>query len=251
MDVGNRARRCRSQSRGRRRFPARRPRIERGGWPRPRPDDVHERRRMDELAIERKDMLNWRAKPGGRRDDSNTGCTSVCDRLITLRISLVAVCRSSASWVSLNRRTFSIAIPACAAKVWSSAICSPGNGPGSGRPTVMAPIGLPSRTRGTASMLRKPPRLRKHLPQNQGPKHIRDCDSAPCQDCPGCRHVAARWPRLEAADRLGPFRGRVHRAAKWISSPSNLKKFAELARQSFIAAPQWCRIPAARPPATG
>ena len=35
---------------------------------------------------------------------SSTGCTSVGDSLITRRISLVAVCRSSASFVSLNRR---------------------------------------------------------------------------------------------------------------------------------------------------
>ncbi len=43
---------------------------------------------------------------------SNTGCTSLGERLITRRISLVAVCRSSASFVSLNSRTFSIAITA-------------------------------------------------------------------------------------------------------------------------------------------
>ena len=53
---------------------------------------------------------------------SNTGCTSVGDSLMTFRISAVAVCRSSASWVSLNRRTFSIAITAWSAKVCSSAI---------------------------------------------------------------------------------------------------------------------------------
>ena len=48
---------------------------------------------------------------------SNTGCTSVGELLMTLRISAVAVCRSSASLVSLNRRTFSIAITAWSAKV--------------------------------------------------------------------------------------------------------------------------------------
>jgi hypothetical protein len=41
---------------------------------------------------------------------------------MTLRISAVAVCRSSASLVSLNRRTFSIAITAWSAKVLSSSI---------------------------------------------------------------------------------------------------------------------------------
>ena len=48
---------------------------------------------------------------------SNTGCTSVGELLITSRISAVAVCRSSASLVSLNSRTFSIAITAWSAKV--------------------------------------------------------------------------------------------------------------------------------------
>ena len=50
---------------------------------------------------------------------SNAGCASVGERLITRRISLVAVCCSSASVMSrlracssLNNRTFSIAITA-------------------------------------------------------------------------------------------------------------------------------------------
>ena len=43
---------------------------------------------------------------------SNTGCTSVGVLEMTRRISAVAVCCSSASFVSLNRRTFSIAITA-------------------------------------------------------------------------------------------------------------------------------------------
>ncbi len=51
---------------------------------------------------------------------SNTGCVSVTEPLITRSTSAVAVCRSSASLVSLNRRTFSIAITAWSAKVLSS-----------------------------------------------------------------------------------------------------------------------------------
>ena len=43
---------------------------------------------------------------------SNTGCTSSGELAITFRMSAVAVCRSSASCVSLNSRTFSIAITA-------------------------------------------------------------------------------------------------------------------------------------------
>ena len=54
---------------------------------------------------------------------SNTGCTVGRELLITRSISAVAVCCSSASCVSLNSRTFSIAITAWSAKVCSSSIC--------------------------------------------------------------------------------------------------------------------------------
>ena len=43
---------------------------------------------------------------------SNTGCTSDGELAITFRMSAVAVCRSSASRVSLNSRAFSMAIAA-------------------------------------------------------------------------------------------------------------------------------------------
>jgi len=101
---------------------------------------------------------------------SKTGCTSVGELEITLRISLVAVCCSSASvtfpcaWVnarffscsSVNSRTFSMAMTAWSAKVWRSAICLSVNGTASRRVTLMAPIGSPSRNIGTDSMARKP-----------------------------------------------------------------------------------------------
>ena len=54
---------------------------------------------------------------------SNTGCTSDGELAMTFRISAVAVCRSSASRVSLNSRTFSMAITAWSANVCSSVIC--------------------------------------------------------------------------------------------------------------------------------
>ena len=61
---------------------------------------------------------------------SNTGWTSVGELLMTRRISLVAVCCSSASvrsafraCSSVNSRAFSMAITAWSAKVSSSAIC--------------------------------------------------------------------------------------------------------------------------------
>ena len=53
---------------------------------------------------------------------SNTGCTSDGEQAITLRMSAVAVCRSSASLVSLNSRVFSIAIRAWSRKDSASAI---------------------------------------------------------------------------------------------------------------------------------
>ncbi len=51
---------------------------------------------------------------------SSTGETSVGELLMTRRMSADAVWRCSASCVSLNRRTFSIAITAWSAKVLSS-----------------------------------------------------------------------------------------------------------------------------------
>ena len=47
---------------------------------------------------------------------------SAGDSLITFRIAAVAVWCSSDSFVSLRRRTFSMAITACPAKVFSSSI---------------------------------------------------------------------------------------------------------------------------------
>ena len=71
---------------------------------------------------------------------SKTGWTSVGELLMTPRISLVAVCCSSASVrsllrasSSLNRRTFSMAITAWSAKVSISWICLSLNGRTCGR----------------------------------------------------------------------------------------------------------------------
>ena len=58
---------------------------------------------------------------------------------MTRRISLVAVCCSSASFVSLNSRTFSMAMTAWAAKVWSSSTCLSANAIGSSRPAMIIP----------------------------------------------------------------------------------------------------------------
>ena len=58
---------------------------------------------------------------------------------------------------SLNSRTFSMAITAWSAKVLTSAICFSVNGRTSSAPNLMAPIGAPSRSSGTASTVRYRP----------------------------------------------------------------------------------------------
>ena len=80
---------------------------------------------------------------------SNTGCVSVTEALMTRRTSAVAVWRSSASLVSLNRRTFSIAITAWSAKVCASAISWSSNVPVVSRRIVIEPSALPSFSSGT------------------------------------------------------------------------------------------------------
>ena len=60
---------------------------------------------------------------------SNTGRASVGDWLMTRRISAVAVCRASASCVSLMSRAFFIAICAWPANACASAICLSRIGP--------------------------------------------------------------------------------------------------------------------------
>ena len=76
---------------------------------------------------------------------------------MTLSTSEVAVCRSSASLVSLNRRTFSIAITAWSAKVLRSASWRGEIGPGSRKVKLIEPTGFPSRIMGAARRRRKPP----------------------------------------------------------------------------------------------
>lgn len=97
---------------------------------------------------------------------SNTGCTSVPDRLIIRSRSPVAVCRSSAvvssrflASSSVNSRTFSIAITAWSANVSRSLIWVSENGRASVRLIVMAPIATPSRSSGTLRTARMPSRL--------------------------------------------------------------------------------------------
>jgi hypothetical protein len=94
---------------------------------------------------------------------SSTGWTSVGERLMTPRIALVAVCRSRASvnsrllaCSSLNSRTFSMAMTAWSAKVFSRAICLSVNGTASARRRLIEPSTTPSRSSGTLSAVRVP-----------------------------------------------------------------------------------------------
>ncbi len=87
---------------------------------------------------------------------SNTGCTSVGELLMTRRMSALAVWLASASFVSLNRRTFSIAITAWSANVCSRLISAGANGRTSLRSREIAPTASPSRSSGTFSTVRKP-----------------------------------------------------------------------------------------------
>jgi len=87
---------------------------------------------------------------------SNTGAASATELLITSSTSAVAVCCSSASRVSLNRRTFSIAITAWSEKVWTRAISAGENGRTWFRSKAIAPIDSPFNCIGTASTVRKP-----------------------------------------------------------------------------------------------
>jgi hypothetical protein len=77
--------------------------------------------------------------------------TSVGELEITRSTSLIAVCCSSDSFVSLNRRTFSMAITAWSAKVLSSATWESAKEPVLLRVTARAPIGSSSRIIGTTS----------------------------------------------------------------------------------------------------
>ena len=81
---------------------------------------------------------------------SRTGCKSVGERLMTFRISLVAVCCSSASVSSRlrscnseNSLAFSIAITAWSANVWTRAIWRSVKGSTSRLGRLIAPIGRP------------------------------------------------------------------------------------------------------------
>ena len=93
---------------------------------RPRAQSPSRRKIAPSLCIASRAAFSTRA--------SNTGARSKVDWLITCSTSAVAVCCSSASLVSLNRRTFSIAITAWSEKDSASAISLSLNAPARARP---------------------------------------------------------------------------------------------------------------------
>ncbi len=106
---------------------------------------------------------------------SNTGSSSPGELEITRRTSEVAVCCSRDSLSSLvrccsasNSRTFSMAITAWSAKVATSSICLSVNGRTVRRDNTMTPIGIPSRSRGTPSIVRMPPIFVDSMNSNSG-----------------------------------------------------------------------------------
>ena len=94
------------------------------------------------------------------------------------RISAVAVCCSRASFVSLNNRTFSMAMTAWSAKVCSSATCRSVKSCASVRRRMIAPSATPSRIKGTLSIVRKPRRRAFSLLSGNSPASA--CMSATC-----------------------------------------------------------------------
>jgi hypothetical protein len=88
------------------------------------------RAEREAVAVEEEDAaLDRPAQASGTLDQSVEHVwMSVGELEITRKISLVAVCCSKASFVSLNKRTFSMAITAWAAKVSRRAICFSENG---------------------------------------------------------------------------------------------------------------------------
>ena len=100
----------------------------------------------------------WPAKSRWQleRMTSNTGFVSAIELEIAESTSPEARCWSSASFVSLNSRTLSMAMAACRAKVSSSATWSGVNARGSRRQAYSTPYTPLSRVSGIASTARNP-----------------------------------------------------------------------------------------------
>ncbi len=105
--------------------------------------------------------LSASTAPGSRRCRlvqmlSNTGRVSATDSPTTRSTSALAVCCSSASCVSWNRRAFWIAITAWSAKVFSSARSRSLNGRGGRRITFSVPMPRPCHSSGAVQPAKLP-----------------------------------------------------------------------------------------------
>ncbi len=185
---------------------------------------------------------------------SKTGCTSVCAWLMARRMSAVAVCRSSASprsllraSSSLNRRTFSMAITAWSAKVWSSAICLSENGSASrGEPRSRRPR-RPRAAAARRGRLRKPP---------AGPRSLAELAPGLCAMSADVHRLAvdrSRGPTrssraVGSAHRSGTLDGgrRWSRPARAASRPRTRTHAGSRAAEPDRAVGRWRRRPAAR-----
>ena len=92
-------------------------------FPMPRPDAARRHR-----PAQTRDCAASQSFSARSATASSTGCTSSGELEITRRISLMAVCCSRPSFVSLNRRTLSMAIAAWRAKVSTTVTWSGANG---------------------------------------------------------------------------------------------------------------------------
>ena len=140
---------------------------------------------------------------------SNTGWVSVIDPLITRRISAVDVCCSSASFVSLKRRTFSIAITAWSAKVLSSSSWACEIGPGCCQPTPITPSILPSRSIGTPEHPPPAPGSRQGLIVIRVVEHIFQGDDRLAENHPSGNLRGVGAHRIPVSHQLQKFGIRV------------------------------------------
>ena len=161
---------------------------------------------------------------------------------MTRRISAVAVCCSSASRSSVNRRTFSMAITAWAAKVSSSAICCGVKGPGSVR------AGLRPNGRSFPQQRRRKDGAKAKLLCECGGRRTRP-DRA--LRCPGCEWSALEYAVPKAVCRSSGRRmtWRCPQRASWAALrpvPSRMWMFASSPRRSELQPLRPHRTPAAR-----
>ena len=171
----------------------------------------------------------WTSSPSKREDVAELGAAQLAARsrrscrtpaarrsaswLITRRISLVAVCCSSASVrsrlrasSSVNSRTFSIAITAWSAKVCSSAICVVGKRPGL-RPADddrADRLALAQHRHGEDAAEAAPPATASASPYSGSASTSGIATTPRVEDRPARRRVAAGRPREQLRDAWPP-----------------------------------------------